>query len=118
MITAQELNYFPAKGGILEYLSPHMILSKHNIDYNKHCQFTFGTYIQAIQENNPKNTQAPRTIDAIYLRPLKNIQGGHEVMNLATGAVVTHETRYGNNPQQNWSSRQLREWLKDKDLIY
>ena len=89
MVAQQQLNLFPAKGGISEYLSPHMIMSKKNIDYNKHCQFTFGTYVQAIQENNPKNTQAPRTIDAIYLRLLKNTQGGHEVMNLATGAVIT-----------------------------
>ena len=36
-----------------------------------------------------ENTQALRTIDAIYLCPLNNIQGGHEVMNLATGNVVT-----------------------------
>ena len=66
-----------------------MKMLKKNIDYNKHCQCTFGTCVQAIQENNPKNTQAPRTIDVIYLRPLKNIQGGHKVMNLATGAVMT-----------------------------
>jgi hypothetical protein len=30
-----------------------------------------------------------RTIDAIYLRPLRNIQGGHEVMDLTTGRVIT-----------------------------
>ena len=85
MVSTQQLNLFPAKGGISEYYSPHMIMAKKNVDYNKHCQHTFGTFVQANQENNPTNTQAPRTIDAIYLRPLNNVQGGHEVMNLATG---------------------------------
>ena len=89
MVSIQQLNLFPAKGGISEYLSPHVIMAKTNIDYNKHCQCTFGTYVQANQENNPTNTQAPRTIDAIYLRPLKNVQGSHELMNLATGSVIT-----------------------------
>ena len=40
------------------------------------------------QENDPMNTQAPRMIDAIYLRPMTNEQGGHELMNLATGNVI------------------------------
>ena len=61
---------------------------KMEYQLQQHCQCMFGTYIQATQENNPKNTQAPRTIDAIYLRPLNNIQGGHKVMNLPTGAVM------------------------------
>ena len=66
MVSTQQLNLFPAKGGILEYLSPHMIMSKKNIDYNKHCQHMLGTFVQANQDNDPRNTQAPRTIDAIY----------------------------------------------------
>ena len=44
---------------------------------------------QANQENDPTNTQAPRTIDAIYLRPMNNKQGGHELMNLRTGLMIT-----------------------------
>ena len=88
MTSAQQLNLFPAKGGILEYLSPHMIMMRRKIDYNKHCQFTFGTCVQAYQENNLTNTQAPRTIDAIYLRLITNEQGGHELMNLATGNII------------------------------
>ena len=35
------------------------------------------------------NTEAPRTIDAIYLRPTQNRQGGHEVMDLTSGRVIT-----------------------------
>ena len=73
MVSTQQLNHFLAKGGISEYLSPHMIMSKKNIDYNKHCQHTFRIFVQANQENNPTNMQAPRMIDAIYLCPLNNI---------------------------------------------
>jgi len=89
MICADRLNWFPAKGGASPYYSPHVIMTHQDLDYEKHCQVPFGAYVQAYQENNPTNTNAPRTIDAVYLRPMKNKQGGHEVMNLATGRVVT-----------------------------
>lgn len=36
----------------------------------------------------PTNTNAPRTIDGIYLQPSPNIQGGHEVMSLSSGVVI------------------------------
>ena len=89
MICTDQLNWFPVKGGISSYYSPKVIMSHQALDYNKHCQVPFGTYVQADQIPDPKNTPAARTIDAIYLRPLLNKQGGHEVMNLATGRVVT-----------------------------
>ncbi|MGC9237926.1 MAG: hypothetical protein ACP5GF_13725, partial [Thiomonas sp.] len=89
MVSTKQLNLFPAKGGVSSYLSPHVILGGRNIDYNKHCQVPFGAYVQAVQENNPKNTNAPRTIDAIYLRPVDNIQGGHELMDLNSGRLIT-----------------------------
>jgi hypothetical protein len=59
------------------------------LDFDKHCQVPFGSYVQVNQENDPTTTQAPRTIDAIYLRLMKKRQGGHEVMNLMTGQVIT-----------------------------
>jgi hypothetical protein len=89
MVSTHQLNLFPAKGGVSAYLSPHMIMTGRNLDFAKHCQVPFGAYVQANQENDPTNTQAPRTIDAIYLRPMTNKQGGHELMNLRTGLVIT-----------------------------
>jgi len=89
MVVTKQLNLFPAKGGVSEYYSPHMIMTQRDIDYNKHCVASFGSFVQANQNNEFTNTQAPRTIDAIYLRPMNNVQGGHEVLNLATGNVVT-----------------------------
>ncbi|MGC8532988.1 MAG: hypothetical protein ACP5M1_13215, partial [Acidiphilium sp.] len=78
-----------AKGGVSSYLSPHVILGGMNIDYNKHCQVPFGAYVQAVQENNPNDTNALRTIDAIYLPPMDNIQGRHELMDLNSGHLIT-----------------------------
>ena len=89
MISTSRLNYFPAKGGISPYYSPNMILTQRKLNYEKHCKIPFGAYVQANQENNPTNSNAPRTIDGIYLRPMTNQQGGHEIMNLQTGLKIT-----------------------------
>ena len=84
-----KLNWVPAKGGLSPYYSPHVILTKRPIDYNKHCQYSFGAYVQASNENDPTNTNAPRTIDAIYLCPTQGKQEGHELMDLRTGKLIT-----------------------------
>ena len=89
MVCAQQLNLFPPKGGVSQYYSPHMILTERSWDYKKHCQVPFGAYVQASHESDPSNTNDPRTIDAIYLRPIKSMQGGHEVMDLNSGRMVT-----------------------------
>ena len=39
----------------------------------------------ACNENNPTNDNLTHPIDAIYLHPLNNMQGGHEVIDLHTG---------------------------------
>ena len=46
------------------------------------------SYIQAHQDENPKNTQAPRMLDCLYMRPLTN-HGGHELLHLATGRLLS-----------------------------
>ena len=69
-----------------------MLLHQTSLDYTKHCSVPFGAYVQAHHENNPTNTNAARTIDAIYLRPNNNMQGGHELLNLSTGKVITRRT--------------------------
>ena len=66
-----------------------MIMSGKQLDYKKHCQVPFGAYVLANHETEPTNTNAPRAIDAIYLRPLNNIQGGHELMDLNSGKLIT-----------------------------
>ena len=89
MTQVNQLNLFPAKGGVSKYYSPKMILTSESLDYNKHFQVSFGQYVQVNHEAPQKNSNVARILDAIYLRPNKNIQGGHEVMDLASGRVIT-----------------------------
>ena len=89
LICTRQLNYFPAKGGVSNYYSPHVIMTGRDLDYSKHCQIPFGAYVQASQDEHPKNNNKARTIDAIYLQPMTNKQGGHEVMDLNTGRPIT-----------------------------
>ena len=39
--------------------------------------------------NNPTNTTAACTLDAIYLRPSGNIQASHDLLDLNSGRVIT-----------------------------
>ena len=89
MDITEKMNAYPAKGGISEYYSPNVIMGGIPWDYKKHCQIEFGAYVQANYEAKPYNTPAPRTIDAIYLCPIRRPQGGHELMDLNTGRKIT-----------------------------
>ena len=80
--------FFSAKGGVLAYFSPYTLMNKRNLDYNKNCKFSFGSFVQANQENIPSNNNRLCTIDCIYLRPILEKSRGHELMNLTTGAVL------------------------------
>jgi hypothetical protein len=86
--TARKLNFFPAKYGVSKYYSPRMIMHQQNLDYDKHCKFSFGTYVQAHDEPQPSNTQQARTLDCIYLRPTANTQGGHECFHIPTNRTI------------------------------
>ena len=84
-----KINLFPVKGGVSSYYGPWTLITKKDVDYELHLKIPFGAYVQAYQENNPTNTNAPRTIDGIYLGPeINNVQGGHKVMNLVTGKLI------------------------------
>ena len=76
------------KGGASKYYSPHTLLQQRQLDYTTDFVALFGSFVQAYKEQNPKNNNAPRTIDAIYLRLTPDRQWGHEVVNLATGQVI------------------------------
>jgi hypothetical protein len=86
---ASQLNLFPAKGGISPYYSPRTILGLPVLDYNKHCAVPFGAYIKANHKTNQTNSNAAWTLDAIYLRPALNMQGGHELYDLNSNRVIT-----------------------------
>ena len=85
METARKLNYFPAKYGISQHYSPRQIVHQEKLDFKQHCQYYLGQYVQAHEDHEPRNTQQARTIEALYLRPVKN---GHEVYDLSTGSII------------------------------
>ena len=92
MDSAKKLNFFPAKHGISQYYSPRMILHQQNLDYSKNCKYTFGTYVQAHDEPEPKNNLSPRTLDCIYLRYTDSHQGGHELLHIPTNKIITRRS--------------------------
>ena len=89
MTQTNHLNLVPVKGGISPYYSPRAILGAPVLDYNKHCTIPFGAYVQAKHESEPTNDNTARMIDCIYLCPCNNLQGGHELMDLNSGWVIT-----------------------------
>ena len=88
MESTKKLNFFPNKHGVSKYFSPRMIMHQENLDYERHCRYQIGEYVQAHDEPNHTNTNAPRSLDCIYLRPMDNAQGGHEVLHLQTNKVI------------------------------
>ncbi len=111
----RDLNLFPAKGGVSAYYSPHMILQGRKLDYNKHCKHEFGTYVQADQRHEPTNDNRPRTIDAIYLQPEDNVQGGYRVMDLATGQQV-HRSKVTPIPLTATAIRAVEEMAEEQGM--
>jgi hypothetical protein len=89
MIQANKLNIFPVKGGVSKYYSPRMILNQTNLDYTKQCVVPFGAYVQANHKSTKTSLNFTRTLDAIYLRPAQNQQGGHELMDLNSGQLIS-----------------------------
>ena len=89
MEVTKKLNYFPTKGGISKYFSPREILHKEKLDYVKHCMIPQFSYVLAHEEPQPSNTQVPRALGCIYLRPITNSQGGHELFHLGSGQIIT-----------------------------
>ena len=85
MDVTMKMNLFPVKGGISEYYSPRVLMGGGNLEYKKHLSIPFRAYVQVNQDNQITNTNAPRTLDAIYLMTNINIQGGHQVMDLNLG---------------------------------
>ena len=85
-------NYFPAQTGISKHYSPHTIVSGRQVDFKKEFVYSYGDYVQANTTHVIKNNNLPRTIDCIYLRANDALQGGHEVMDLATGRVVSRKS--------------------------
>ncbi len=50
----------------------------------------FGAYVQANHETTRTSSNVTRTLDAIYLQLAQNQQGGHELMDLNSSKLRTH----------------------------
>ena len=87
--SAKNLNYFPARHGVSKHYSPRMILHQENLDFDRHCTHVIGEYVQSHEDEVIKNNNKPRTLDCLYIRPTASHQGGHELLHLATNAVIT-----------------------------
>ena len=82
-VVCQQLNYFPAKGGISKVYSPHMLLDRAHLNYKTDCQFLFGQF--GLVEEDTDNTPKARASQAIYLR---YHDGNHHVMSLKSGRAL------------------------------
>jgi len=79
------LNVFPPEDGISE-MNPRELITGLKIDYEKHCQLEYGTYVQTHDEHD--NSMAPRTTGAIAMRPTGNAQGGYWFYSLTAGRLL------------------------------
>ena len=87
--STKKFNFFVAKNGASDHFSPETIVTGRKLNYKKHCLYEFGEYVQAHTYNEPRNDMRKRTLDTIYLRPNDNDQGGHILMDLTTGSLIT-----------------------------
>jgi len=86
------LNVFPPEEGVSD-LNPRELITGQEIDYEKHCQLEYGTYVQTHDEHD--NSMASRTTGAITMRPTGNTQGGYWFYSLNTGRLLN---------QNHWTS--------------
>ena len=87
------LNSFPHPDGISETLSPWTIITSQTIDYNHHCRYKYGEYVQTHDQHD--NTMAPRTIGTLTMWPTSNTQGNFYFFSLSTGHIInrSHATK-------------------------
>ena len=80
------LNSFPHPDGISDTLSPRTIITGQTINYNCHCRYEYGEYVQTHEQHD--NTMAPRTIRALTMHPTGNTQGNFYFFSLSTGCII------------------------------
>ena len=61
---------FTDKYGMSSYYSSEAIVTQKALDFNKHCKYSFGEYVQAQQENLNTNDMKERTIQFIYVQKI------------------------------------------------
>jgi hypothetical protein len=87
------LNSFPHPNGVLAELSPCTIITSQVVNFNGHCKYKFGEYIQTHEQHD--NSMAPRTIRALAMHPTGNAQGNYYFFSLSNGRIINrmHATK-------------------------
>jgi hypothetical protein len=80
------LNAFPHCLGISTTLTPRTIITGKHIDFNKHCRYEFGQYVQTHEEHD--NSMQSRTVGVLAMRPTGNDQGDFFFFSLCTGRLL------------------------------
>jgi hypothetical protein len=88
MESTKKLNFFPNKYRVSRVYSPRMIMLHENLDFERHCKYQIGEFVQAHEEPHHTNTNASGALDSILLRRMENAQGGHELLHLQTNKIV------------------------------
>ena len=82
------LNAFPHQDSISNTLSLWTIITRQTVDFNCHCHYEFGKYIQMHEQHD--NTMVPQTIDALMMCLTGNAQGNYYFFSLSTGHIINH----------------------------
>ena len=64
-------------------MSPCSLVTGRTVDYNKHCKYEFGQYVQVHDQRD--NSMQPHMTGAIALCPTGNTQGNYYFMSLISG---------------------------------
>jgi hypothetical protein len=81
------LNMFPPTDEVSDTLSPTGLIVGLKLDYKKHCQIEFSSYVQTHEEHD--SSMLTQTTGAIALRPTGNTQGGYYFLSLSSGRRLT-----------------------------
>ena len=104
-----DINIFPNKKGISKIFSPYTIMNRRNFSVKTECQHEPGEFVIGFQDNKENtNTPMPRGVECIYLNPTKDLQEGHELMNLQTGELINRPVIKA-APMPNWAIKRVEE---------
>lgn len=68
------LNQFPAKHGVLNTMSPLVIMTGRARSNYNNLRIKFGAYAHIFEDNDPTNTNKTRSTGAIALNSTGNVQ--------------------------------------------
>jgi hypothetical protein len=86
------INGMPVDSGASTIYSPREIVTGLKLDFNKHCKYLWGSYVEASEDADITNTLRSRTFPCIVLGPTGNSQGSVWCFNLQTKQVIKRRT--------------------------